>query len=398
VSPPSDPGGGSVIRGAAWSKQLEYDLPAQWDVDVRETREQGGFKQGLAFTLDGPGPYGVRGGSTATPPPDARGIVVAEVTGATAHNPTPVGIDGAERFLQRLQEVTYFRFTVGPTSETTLAGFPALAADVQGGHLDAVSAMDFGHPSRALVADVDGGILVVQIWATSTDRLEAWLSEAMAFVSTFRFAATQVATCWSNPATPVSLGGSGRLTLPGTAISIDYTIPDGLGFSAESQPGVIGLAEGGSGLSYGSGPGGPGRGIVIGEAGSAQPHSGGASPTEPFGADARSIFDGVAAMPQLEVQGGYVLDAPGDMIGPGAIFVVSPDLGALPTHIDRVGATGRDCLVDFLLPNATYFVDLDGEVLILQVWAIDREALSRWLTEANAFIETLRFRVERPAG
>jgi len=396
VLPDGGGGPGATIRGEPWSKRLDYHVPQGWDLDVRRQTSanvgDGSAKTGVAFTLDGVGPYGA---AIGTAPPEARGVVVAEVTGATAHDPEPVGEGGARRFLERLEEVHFFITDVGDITETTFDAFPALAADVAGGHLDAVPMIDFRVPSRVIVADIDGGILLIQIWAGSDQALQAWLPDAMAFVSTFHLGPLDYPSCWSNPAAPVGLGPSGRLTLTGTPIGIDYTVPSGLRLAAESQPGVIGLAEVGPALSYGSGPAGPDRGIVIGQATRSVVHGG---VEMRFGTNAESILTRLEGQPEFIVTPSLGIEGPAGLASHGARITLGEGPGEPATHIDRVGPDGRDCLIDFIRPNETSFVDADGEVVVFQAWALDDVQLEAWLPGARAFINSMRIVVGDATG
>jgi hypothetical protein len=154
----------------------------------------------IAFTAGGPGPYGIpapSGGSEAEPTkvPGARGVVVAVVTGARPHfnNDLPAGVDAAS-FIEGLRNNRHGFFTVGEVRAGRIGTLPALRADIQGQHLDiphatkgSVLSVDFSPPSRVLVADHDGEIVLVQVWAATTADLEAWWAEAQPFLESIRF-------------------------------------------------------------------------------------------------------------------------------------------------------------------------------------------------------------------
>ena len=133
--------------------------------------------------------------------------------------------------------------------------------------------MDFRWPSRLIVKDVGDGIIAVQLWATTPERLEAWVAEAARLVESLRFTDPPTTSCWDEPAGPVDIdlvARTGRVALEGTSVTIGYQLPVG-SFSVEGQPGVIGFADAGglaTGLSYGflDGTAITARGLVVGEA------------------------------------------------------------------------------------------------------------------------------------
>lgn len=124
----------------------------------------------------------------------AGGVAVEEVSRAIAHftNGQFLGTDAAG-FLAGMANND--QFTIGEVSATTLDGRPAFAADVTSGHFDisvsdseaSIGSLSFDHPSRVIVADIDGAIVLVQIWAGSSAELEAWLPKALEFVDSMRF-------------------------------------------------------------------------------------------------------------------------------------------------------------------------------------------------------------------
>ena len=373
----------STVVGGGWRAQLEYTIPDSWQLAVMPL-PGGDGRQALAFTLDGGAAYAAGAGGRG------RGIVVSDVTGATTHynNGVIVGERDARTFLTRLAETELGQFDVGEVSATSVAGLPALTATVSRGHVDNAGGLDFRMPSQIIAADYRGGILVVQIWAETEAALAAWVPEARGFIATFTLVDPGTRTCWTNPPTPLQLPAIGALHLPGTAISVEYTLPPGADFAAASQPGVVGLALGGAaGLSYESGPFEAGRGIIIAEALSATAHGDVVRP--PFGTDARSILIGIEAQNQF-VLTSYPGSGPSGLLSRGVMVIVEQNIGSLPSHIDRVGPFGRDCLVDFSRSNLTSLVDVAGQVVLFQIWATSDAELEAWLPDARAFIESMR--------
>jgi hypothetical protein len=161
---------------------FEYRIPD--GVQLTQAVREGvvGFGDGL------PGlSYGLE---TGVP---GRGVVVAEVTGATFHatNAGQAGrVTDAESFLHAADRVGY---GVGEISSTEFAGLPALAADQSTGAWATtetpsshVLVLGHGVHSRLIVADVGSVVVLVQIWASDRDALAEWLPTAQAFVDSMR--------------------------------------------------------------------------------------------------------------------------------------------------------------------------------------------------------------------
>jgi hypothetical protein len=109
----------------------------------------------------------------------------------------------------------------------------------------------------------------------------------------------------------------------------------------------------------------------------------------PFGTDAHSILIGIEAQNQF-VLTSYPSSGPSGLLSRGVMVIVEQNIGSLPSHIDRVGPSGRDCLVDFSRPNLTSLVDVAGQVVLFQIWATSDAELEAWLPDARAFIESMR--------
>jgi WD40-like Beta Propeller Repeat len=164
----------------------------------------------LAATTESSQMYALTEGSSSTypgfgyePVSDVRGITIAFAAGASTHR---VGgrADlrlGPDTLLEDLQENP--TLAVGPISGTSFGGLAAVrshvaavAASGSAGypdlHLDPLAGGDapilaLGFPGTLTVAQVDGGFLIVHVWAADADELEAWLPLAERVVSSIRF-------------------------------------------------------------------------------------------------------------------------------------------------------------------------------------------------------------------
>ena len=66
------------------------------------------------------------------------------------------------------------------------------------------------------------------------------------------------------------------------------------------------------------------------------------------------------------------------------------------SHIDRVGAAGRGCLLDFTRPSRLSVVNADGMLVAFQAWATGKAELGRWIPIAQTFIESMEIEEARP--
>lgn len=179
--PSADQAVGSVTIKRPWViLSFEYRIPS--GLELARGRESSSGEAGYAWFANMGAAYN----------PTGRGVVVEEVTYAKAHysGGTFLGTD-AEDFLAGMAASD--AFAIGDVSATTLDGRSAWSASVTSGHFDispgslAAMSVHFDLPSRIIVADVDGAIVMVQIWAGSDEDLEAWLPEALLFVNSMRF-------------------------------------------------------------------------------------------------------------------------------------------------------------------------------------------------------------------
>lgn len=147
---------------------------------------------GLSYGSIGQGPYGEV--------EDARGVVIAEITGATFHaNAQPAAAEDATAFIANMDALKLTdgsdAYTVGAITAAEFAGFPALAADVEAQYGypflemgEASHVIYLGMPQRLIVADVDGAIVLIQVWAATDSGLDAWLPTATSLTESMRVA------------------------------------------------------------------------------------------------------------------------------------------------------------------------------------------------------------------
>ena len=210
---PSDPvGPGSAVIRRPWlTLSFAYRVPEELGLDFSGSGQEQveslnvgyvWFTEGAAWDYGVPPPPSSYPADESPPPdptfiPGSRGVVVEEVTNAVAHftGYAILGTDAAS-FMAGMAANEQFR--VGTVSASTLDGVPALTADVTSGHFDILDgttmvagSLMFGRPSEVIVADLDGAIVLVQIWAGSAAELEAWVPKAMEFVSTMHFEVTR---------------------------------------------------------------------------------------------------------------------------------------------------------------------------------------------------------------
>jgi hypothetical protein len=196
----------------------ETRVPAASTVFLRPFEYDLAPGSALVPTTISPQVYALTEGSTTSYPgfgyepiDGVRGITVAYGIRAATHGTG--GRDGGtlmpETFLADLSRNP--ALAVGEATQTRLDGMPALEADVratgegeypdlhvslfkEGRPEEGVLALAF--PSRLIVAAVDGGFLLVHVWAADEEELAAWLPEAQRVISSIGFAQPPL------PATP----------------------------------------------------------------------------------------------------------------------------------------------------------------------------------------------------
>jgi hypothetical protein len=129
-----------------------------------------------------------------------RGVVVFAVRSAAQFHACEVRSDitgSSEEVFEKLHGLSRW---VGSRTPTTLASYPALVADIDsststcGFDIHVVKGpsippnyVPFEGRSRLILADVQGIVVGVQIWAEEPDELDAWLPTAMDFVESIEF-------------------------------------------------------------------------------------------------------------------------------------------------------------------------------------------------------------------
>ena len=232
-APPSNPPAGGpaqpIIHGAGRTIALEWTFPdgLTYDHGAVFPIFGGEGQQGYYFTLDGRGQYGDLPSTPAATDSDAaRGIVIADVFGATVpyNDGVVLGDIDAGTFMSRLGASQ--QFDVGAVTPASVGDLVGLQADVSGTTLERIPKIDLSLPSHLIALNVSGGILAVQIWAASPGGLAAWLPEAMSLLESLRFVEPGIFECWPD-ARPVQvdpIDRAGSFALEGTRITIEYTL------------------------------------------------------------------------------------------------------------------------------------------------------------------------------
>jgi hypothetical protein len=204
----------------------------------------------------------------------------------------------------------------------------------------------------------------------------------------------------------VSLAGQNPVTLPGTMVSLDYSVPVELDLDMGAAPGVVGF---GTPLWWPHRPSGDGaqgnlldsHGVLVTDVSLAVRH-GSLSEQPRLGTDARTFLrDLDIAFPY---QGG-VIDFQVDDVAPERLAglpawsarVTVPDLSPpMWSHIDSQLGGERGCAVEFGLPNRVWVMDVGSSIVLVQAWASDEDALAAWLPDATRLADTFRLRPATP--
>jgi hypothetical protein len=193
-------------------------------------------------------------------------------------------------------------------------------------------------------------------------------------------------------------------TLSDIDIQDPMTIPDSdvlvrlpdfrqMASGAQAAPGVFGLGDGVRGLSYGYESHGDAvyvssaaRGVVVAEVTMARSH--GSLTGARLGETPEGFVAGLR-----DVAGFTVVDPEPVRFAELRAFAahVSTDSTTGWKHIDRHSRIGTPgCVVDFALPSRVTVVDVDGTLVLVQVWAASEEGLRTWLPGADAILESMR--------
>lgn len=135
---------------------------------------------------------------------NTHGVMVLTASTIWGHSPTgrePLRHRPAE-FLADLHDV--LGLATGPVRQTTLDGRPAFVVDVGTAgppashdlHLDeritglTSHYVDLTAPYRMVAADIDGQLVLIQIWGRTQEALEQWMPRAQQFVDSIQFGST----------------------------------------------------------------------------------------------------------------------------------------------------------------------------------------------------------------
>lgn len=201
--------------------------------------------------------------------------------------------------------------------------------------------------------------------------------------------------CWEAAST-VDIASQGSVTLSGTTLTLDYTLPAELGLNAASANGAVGFGmPNGFPQSFSGG-----NGIVVADVSEAVRH--GSLVEQPIlGTDAESFLrDLDVAFPYQD----KIIDFKVDEVVPTEIAkmpawsatISVPDDVSMWSHIDTLRGGGRGCAVEFGMANRVWVMDVGPSVVLVQAWASDDVALQKWLPDATRLVDALRFRSDAP--
>lgn len=211
-------------------------------------------------------------------------------------------------------------------------------------------------------------------------------------VSPTRLLVTEAGGCWDD-GTPTAVAIEGPMTIPDSNVLVDLPDLHQLTSIGQAMPGVVGLGDGVPGLSYGYEADGntvylltAARGIVVAEVTEARSH--GSLTGVRLGATPGSFVTGLRDI------AGFTVSDP-TSVGfaglPAVAAEVSSGTASGWRHIDRRTSEGElGCVVDFTLPSRVTVVDVEGLLVLVQVWAADEEKLRAWVPAADALLESIR--------
>lgn len=199
-----------------------------------------------------------------------------------------------------------------------------------------------------------------------------------------------------SPSAPVALFGRDPMTIPGTKITVHMPAVQGVMSSGQAAvDGMIGFADGAPGLSYGLEPDPSGvtvssraRGIVVADVTQAISHAPATGGIR-VGTDPATFVAGLRDTIGLAVLDPTAVSVDGHQAISAMVSSDGLRTGSAPgwTHIDR---PGLGCVVDFTLPSKITVIDVDGALVLVQVWAANEQELRAWLPTADALLESLR--------
>jgi hypothetical protein len=207
--------------------------------------------------------------------------------------------------------------------------------------------------------------------------------------------------CWASDG-PLTIPGQGTVTIPGTTLSIDYSLPAAFELEADAADGVVGF-----GTPYGLPQflaRAPERAILPGSSGVAVVdvttaiRHGSLIEQPRIGTDAETFLrDLDIALPyQNGVIDFEVADVAATQLAGTTAWsarVTVPDLDPpMWSHIDKLEGSNRDCAVEFGMANRVWVLDVGSSIVLVQAWAADDAALTAWLPDATQLMDTFRFR------
>jgi hypothetical protein len=190
----------------------------------------------------------------------------------------------------------------------------------------------------------------------------------------------------ANPSQPPAAGDvwTFRTDPAGTPIRIAYRLPDGIAIIVQEDPRFLTFTVGQR--SYGFAPdqaGGPGgRGIRIIDVRTAKPHF---NSDQPMGVDAASFMRGL--------QSGLKAGGPLGPVSAGQVGGLPALVGDLGPSAARVHMDAGDIWVDLWPPSRLIVLDVDGAIVMVQVWADSQATLTSWLEESRPLVDSLTITV-----
>lgn len=199
-----------------------------------------------------------------------------------------------------------------------------------------------------------------------------------------------VTPCWGDEDAPVPLVVEDQIAIPETDLRVHLTPAPLSLLSAQSAARVIGFGDGVPGLGYGFVSSAEGdfvsssaRGIVIAVVTQAQSH--GSLDGRPLGDTPEAFVVGLRDVAGFMVIG----QAPANLAGRPAVRAHVSTVGLRDwKHIDaRTRVGGLACVADFTLPSRITVLDVDGALVVVQVWAATDEGLQSWIGKADALLQ-----------
>ena len=207
--------------------------------------------------------------------------------------------------------------------------------------------------------------------------------------------------CWE-PDGRSTIPSHGTVTIPGTALSVDYSLPAELNLHAGMTDGVVGfgtpvgLPERLAGTDMQQIVHG-GHGVAVVDVTSAVRH-GSLIEQPPIGTDAETFLHDLDT--PLPYQDGVidfeVHDVAATQLAGRTAWAARVDVPVLDppmwSHIDKFGAIDRGCAVEFGIANRVWVFDVGTSIVLVQAWASDDQALTAWLPDATKLIDAFRLR------